>query len=136
MGKTKFMVIKLKELIKTIIFAVIGAAIIIALIITLVPKGKNAQYKSGTYTTNISLGDEGAAVALTFSDSEIVDASFIPTSSTLSVFYPLMQTTADDICAQIVTAQSTDDIQTDSDYAMASSLIIDAANSCIERAKR
>ena len=70
MSKTKFMVIKLKELIKTIIF-IIGAAIIIALIIVLIPKSADAQYKSGTYTTNVSMGDETASLSLTFSENKI-----------------------------------------------------------------
>lgn len=136
MGKTKFMVIKLKELIKTAVFAIIGAAIIIALIIMLVPHSSSAQYKSGTYTTNISIGEESAAVSLTFSENEITDVSFIPTTDTLSVFYPLMQTTGEEICAQILNEQSTDNISTASDSTYAAELIIGAADSCIERAKR
>ena len=136
MGKTKFMVIKLKELIKTAVFAIIGAAIIIALIIMLVPHSSSAQYKSGTYTTNISIGEESAAVSLTFSENEITDVSFIPTTDTLSVFYPLMQTTGEEICAQILSDQSTDNISAASDSTYAAELIIGAADSCIERAKR
>ncbi len=136
MGKTKFMVIKLKELIKTVLFAVIGAIIIIMLIIILVPKSADAKYKSGTYTTNVTMGDETAAVCLTFSETEITDATFIPTSDTLSVFYPLAQTTADDICAQIVDYQTTDGVTPTSDYAVTGELILAAADNCIERASR
>ena len=136
MSKTKFMVIKLKELIKTALFAIIGAAIIIALIIILVPESADAKYKSGTYTTNISLGDETAAVSLTFSEDKITDVTFIPTTSTLTVFYPLAQTTADYICSQIMDLQTTEGINTVSDSSVASQIIINAADSCIERASR
>ncbi len=136
MSKTKFMVIKLKELIKTAVFAVIGAAIIIALIITLVPKKPDAKYRSGTYTTNVSIGNESAAVSLTFSEDKITDVTFIPTSGTLNVFYPLAQTTADEICGQILTSQSTSDIQLSSDAVVTGEIILSAANACIERAER
>ncbi len=136
MSKTKFMVIKLKELVKTAVFAIIGAAIIIALIIMLVPKNADAKYKSGTYTTNVSLGDETAAVSLTFSENEITDVNFIPTSNTLEVFYPLAQTTADEICAQILSEQTTQGIDLASEYSVTGELIIGAADACIERAKR
>lgn len=136
MGKTKFMVIKLRELIKTVLFAVIGAIIIIMLIIILVPKSADAKYKSGTYTTNINMGDETASVCLTFSETKITDATFIPTTDTLTVFYPLAQTTADDICTQIVDAQSTEGVTPAPDYAVTGELIIAAADSCIERASR
>ena len=136
MSKTKFMVIKLKELVKTAVFAIIGAAIIIALIIMLVPKNADAKYKSGTYTTNVSLGDETAAVSLTFSENEITDVNFIPTSNALEVFYPLAQTTADEICAQILSEQTTQGIDLASEYSVTGELIIGAADACIERAKR
>ena len=136
MSKTKFMVIKLKELVKTAVFAIIGAAIIIALIIMLVPKNADAKYKSGTYTTNVSLGDETAAVSLTFSENEITDVNFIPTSNTLEVFYPLAQTTADEICAQILSEQTTQGIDLASEYSVTGELILGAADACIERAKR
>ena len=135
MSKTRFMVIRLKELIKTAVFAVIGAAIIIALIITLVPDSSNDKYKSGTYTTNIVIGDETASVSLTFDKKSITDVTFIPTSGTLAVFYPSAQTTADEICAKILSEQSTDNISTSSGSLTVSELIISAADACIERAR-
>ena len=129
MSKTRFMVIKLKELIKTAIFAVIGAAIIFALIVMIVPKSSDAKYKSGTYTSSVSIGDETAAVSLTFSENEITDMAFVPTSDTFTVLYPLAQTTADEIKAQIMSSQSTDTQVT-------GEIILNGAASCIERAKR
>ena len=102
----------------------------------LVPKNADAKYKSGTYTTNVSLGDETAAVSLTFSENEITDVNFIPTSNTLEVFYPLAQTTADEICAQILSEQTTQGIDLASEYSVTGELIIGAADACIERAKR
>lgn len=134
MSKTKFMVIRLKELIKTAVFAIIGAAIIIALIILIVPNNSNKKYKSGTYTTNITLGNETASVSLTFDKDTITDVSFIPITSTMAVFYPTVQTTADDICAQILSTQSTSSINVNSEYTLAGELIIAAADACIERA--
>lgn len=136
MSKTRFMVIKLKELIKTAIFAIIGAAIIIALIIMIVPKSSDAKYKSGTYTSNISIGDETAAITLTFSDNEITDMAFVPTSDTFELFYPLAQTTADEIKAQIMSNQSTDNIELSYDSQMTGEIILNGANACIQRAKR
>ena len=43
MSRTRFMVIRLKELIKTAVFAVIGAAIIIAVIVMIVPKDDDGE---------------------------------------------------------------------------------------------
>ena len=82
------------------------------------------------------MGDETAAVSLTFSEDKITDVTFIPTSSTLTVFYPLAQSTADEICAQILSEQSTDNIELASDYTVTGELILGAADACIERAKR
>lgn len=136
MSKTRFMVIKLKELIKTAIFAIIGAAIIIALIIMIVPGSSDAKYKSGTYTSNISIGEETASVSLTFSENEITDMAFIPTSESFALFYPLAQTTADEIEAQIMSSQSTDNIQLSYDSQITGEIIVNGAKACIERAER
>ncbi len=136
MSKTRFMVIKLKELIKTAVFAVLGAAIIIALIITIVPKSSDAKYKSGTYTSNISIGEETASVSLTFNENEITDMAFVPTSDSFELFYPLAQTIADEIKAQIMSSQSTDNIQLSYDTQVTGEIILNGAASCIERAKR
>ena len=62
MGGTRFMVIKFKELIKTIIFAILGVVLIIVLInfITGAIKGNQSDvsYKTGTYTSQIDLNNE------------------------------------------------------------------------------
>ena len=136
MGKTRFMVIKLKELIKTVIFAILGAAIIITLIMFLMPGRADEKYNSGTYTTNITMGSESAALSLTFSKTEITDISFIPASDTLAVFYPLAQDAANGICQQILDNQSTQNIKLSSDYQFTGELIVNAADACISRAKK
>ena len=136
MGKTRFMVIKLKELIKTATFAILGAAIIIALIMFLMPDRADEKYNSGTYNTNITMGSEVAAVSLTFSKTEITDISFIPATDTLAVFYPLAQDAATNVCRQILDNQSTESIELSSDYQFTGELIVNAADACISRAKK
>lgn len=136
MSRTRFMVIRLKELIKTAVFAVIGAAIIIAVIVMIVPKDDDGEYKSGTYTSAVSIGSQSAAVTLTFSENEITDMDFVPDSESFSALYPLALTAADEIRAQIIENQSTDNIELSFDGSAAGEIIIDGANSCIARAKR
>lgn len=136
MGRTRFMVIKLKELIKTVLFAVIGAIIIIMLIILLVPDKSDSRYNAGTYTTNVEIGEKTAAVTMTFTKNKITDVSFVPDDDMLAVFYPLAETAADSVCKQILENQSTENIALSDEYAVTGQLVADAAEACINRAKK
>ncbi len=107
MGGTKFMVIKLKELIKTAVFAVLGVIIIIGLVYFFLPKSeKTAKYEPGTYTAEVALNGETAIVEVKVNSKKIKSVSLQETSDTIPVFYPLLQETAEDIGKQIVKNQS------------------------------
>lgn len=136
MGRTRFMVIKLKELIKTVLFAVIGAVIIIMLIILLVPDKSDSRYNAGTYTTNVEIGEKTAAVTMTFTKNKITDVSFVPDDDMLAVFYPLAETAADSVCKQILENQSAENIALSDEYAVTGQLVADAVEACINRAKK
>ena len=66
MGRTRFMVVKAKELIKTAVFAVLGVIILVGLIAFFLNMGKHdGAYRDGTYYEEIQLGEETAEVAVT-----------------------------------------------------------------------
>ena len=54
MGRTRFMVVKAKELIKTAVFAVLGVIILVGLIAFFLNMGKHdGAYRDGTYYEEI-----------------------------------------------------------------------------------
>ena len=108
MSGTKFVVVKLKELIKTVVFAVLGVIILVGLIWFFLSLGDNdsGTYRDGVYHTQVALGAESAMVSVTIEDGMIEDVALSEMSETAMVFYPLMQSAADEVCEEVVKNQS------------------------------
>ena len=76
MGRTRFMVVKAKELIKTAVFAVLGVIILVGLIAFFLNMGQHdGAYRDGTYYEEIQLGEETAEVAVTIAEGRIAAVS-------------------------------------------------------------
>ncbi|NLK36459.1 MAG: hypothetical protein GX299_00010 [Epulopiscium sp.] len=134
MGGTKFMVIKLKELIKTAIFAVLGVIIIIGLVYFFLPKSeKTAMYEPGTYTAEVSLGGETAIVEVKVDSKKIKSVSLQETPETISVFYPLLEETAEDIAKQVVKTQSLE-VDVSPQNAYTAQVFLEAINQGLQQA--
>ena len=105
---TKFIVIKFRELVKTAVFAILGVIIIIGLIYFFLPKGEQtALYNPGTYYAQFVLNGEMAEVEIVVDKNSIKSVSLTEMPETISVFYPLVETTAAEIGDEIVRQQST-----------------------------
>ena len=107
MGKTRFMVIKFKELVKTAIFAILGTILIIAIIYFLIPHNSDDKsvYVPGVYTSKIGVNDDSLNIELTVDESQIKSVKLIHTSETIPVFYPLFESTAEYIGNEVVKLQ-------------------------------
>lgn len=134
MGSTKFMVIKFRELLKTAVFAVLGIIIIIALIYFFMPKNnQSAKYTAGTYTSQITLNNETVDLKVTVDNKKIKSVELVHTAETIPVFYPLLETTAQEIGKEIVKNQSLDiDIPSEAEYT--AKVILDAVKESLEEA--
>ena len=108
MNGTRFVVIQFKELVKTVIFAILGVIIIVGLIYFFLPKTeKTALYVPGTYTSQFALNGEIAEVEIVVDANKIKSVSLTETPEAMTVFYPLVETTAQEIGEEIVKNQST-----------------------------
>ncbi len=103
MNGTKFVVIKFRELVKTAVFAILGVVIIIGLIYFFLPKEEQtAVYNPGTYYAQFTLNGEMAQVEIVVDKNNIKSVSLTDTPETISVFYPLVETTAQELAKEIV----------------------------------
>jgi len=135
MSKTKFMVIKLKELIKTVVFAVLGVIIIIGIIYFVLPKSqKTAQYQSGTYTAEINLGSQCIPLSVTVGRNSIQDISLGELPETIPVFYPLLQETAKEVGEKVIKKQDTD-VSLSPDNIYTAQLVLEAISEGLAQAK-
>lgn len=138
MGGTKFVVVKAKELIKTAIFAVLGVIIIVGLITFFLNMGKDegtGQYRDGTYYGEMNVGDETAEITVKIEDGEIADISMEEPTETVSVFYPLLETAAEEVGQAVVASQSLT-VEVDPENTHTSQLILDAVAECLAEAEK
>ena len=129
-----FFVIKLKDVIKTAVFALLGVIIIAAVIVFLFGGDKNT-YKEGTYTSEIILHGDPVTVSVTVSSSQIENISLQQLNDTQEVFYPTFSDCIDDISEQVIALQSTN-IELDKDYEVTGTILLNAIDNALEDARK
>lgn len=142
-AKTKIVVLHLKELIYTGIFAVLGILFIVLLIIMFLPGDKEkaketmAQanaYVPGIYTTSLVLNDNTLDIEVVVDENHINSIRLINLSEAITTMYPLIEPSFDDIANQIVENQTLDGITYSDDNKYTSLILLDAIESSLEKA--
>lgn len=144
-SKTKIVVLHLKEVIYTGIFAALAILLIIVLVIMFAPgKEKNTQettvdspasmYVPGVYTTTLNIGDSNLDIAVTVDDTRINSVELINLSEAVTTMYPLIQPSFEDIASQIIEKQSLEQITYPDESHYTSLVLLDAIRSSLERA--
>ena len=143
-GKTKIVVLKLKELICAGIFAALAILAVILLVITSgsgndsdtnEPTDTSALYVPGTYTTAMVLNGSNVELAVTVDETAILSIELQNMDETVSVMYPLMEPALEDIASQIIEHQSIDAVEYSSDNLYTSTVLLNAITSSLNQAK-
>lgn len=142
-SKTKIVVLHLKELIYTGVFAALGILFIILLIIMLIPK-KNTEtesmqsasptYVPGIYNTSLIVGGSSVDVEVTVDETSINDIRMINLNETVATMYPLLEPSLETIAAQILENQSLDSITYAEDNKYTSMVLLNAIKHSLEKA--
>ena len=142
-SKTKIVVLHLKELVYTGIFALLGILFIILLIIMFVPKDKKengsvekpvATYVPGIYTTSLVLNDNTVDVAVTVDETNINDIRIVNLDEAVTTMFPLLEPSFDDLANQIMQSQSLDNITYSDDNKYTSMVLLNAIKASLEKA--
>lgn len=140
-SKTKIVVLHMKELVYTAIFAVLGILLILLLIFMFLPDDKKdgqteetMQYVAGVYTSSIQLNDNAIDVEVAVDADHINSISLINLDETTAAMYPLMQPALDNLTQQIYEKQSLDDISYGDDTQYTSTILLNAIRSALEKA--
>ena len=143
-GKTKIVVLKLKELICAGVFAALAILAIILLVITSgsdtdptanEPSETSAIYLPGTYTTAMVLNGSNVELAVTVDETAILSIELQNMDETVSVMYPLMEPALAELSSQIIEKQSIDAIEYSSDNLYTSTVLLNAITSSLNQAK-
>ena len=142
-SKTKIVVLHLKELIYTGIFALLGILFIILLIIMFVPKDKketNAveapadSYVPGIYTTSLILNDNAVDVEVTVDENNINDIRIVNLDEAVATMFPLLEPSFDSLANQILQNQSLDGITYADDNKYTSMVLLNAIKTSLGKA--
>lgn len=145
-SKTKIVVLHVKELIYTGIFAVLGILFIILLIIMFLPKDKKTEtaptmtqtstnsYIPGIYTTSLILNDNVVEIEVTVDEKNINSIRLVNLDEAVTTMYPLIQPSFEDLANQIITNQSLDGITYSDDSKYTSMILLNAITASLEKA--
>ncbi len=133
---SRFVVIKLREVLKKFILTVIGFAIIGCILYFCIHEnGDEACYNPGTYSAEIILHNNPVSVQVTVSENEIVNIELLNMGETQEVFYPLFKQSLGEISAEIIEKQSTN-IALSNDKSTTGGILLKAVDFALEQAKK
>ena len=139
-SRTKIVVLHMKEIIYTAIFAALAIVLIILLVIMFRPDGRTDQtdtgnrYTPGIYTSALTLNNTNLEVEVSVDETRINSIRFSNLDETVTTMFPLIQPAIEDIAEQICETQSLDDIALPEDAPYTSQIILDAIREAVEKA--
>ena len=136
-SKTKIVVLHMKEIIYTVIFAVLTIVLILLLIFMFRPghhSGSNDKkiYTPGIYTSDITLNNTALEVEVTVDETHINSIRFTNLNDSM---YPFIEPAIEDIAEQVYKKQSLENIQYSSDTPYTSQLIVQAIENALKKAE-
>ena len=146
-NKTKIVVLRMKEIIYSGIFALLGILFIVLLIIMFVPDKdedssaapipsiSEAKYIPGVYSTTITLGSQTVDIEVVVDDNNINAIQTVNLSEAVETMFPLVEPTLDDLSAQIISTQSLENITYSDDAKYTSLVLLEAIEHALDKAK-
>ena len=138
-SRTKIVVLHMKEIIYTAIFAVLAIILAFLLFFMFSSKKTSSQmdekkYIPGIYTSTLTLNNTALEVEVTVDESHINSIRFSNIDDTITTMFPLIQPTIEDLAEQVYTSQSLEEIQHSEDNPYTSRSILNAIDAALEKA--
>lgn len=135
----KFMVFHLKELIYTLVFIILGILLIIMLVFMFQNKEKQveetATYNAGVYTSTLNLSDTCIELKMSVDENHINSITAENVSDAVTTMYPLVMPAIEDIAKQVVSSQSTENIEYEDGSMYTYTLLLNSIDELIDEAK-
>lgn len=139
-SRTKIVVLHMKEIIYTAVFATLAILLVILLLFMFLPKNKETrsdeeQYMPGVYTSTVTLNNTALEVEVTVDESHINSIRFSNLDETVATMFPLIQPAIEEIAEQVYEHQSLENIQYSEDNPYTSQVIINAIEEALKKAE-
>lgn len=149
-AKTKIVVLHMKELIYTAIFAALGILFIVLLVMMFLPDKESASdsvpeedtvttassalYIPGVYTTELVLGNQTIDVEVIVDKDSITSISMVNLNDSVTTMYPLLEPAFDSICSQVYELQTLEGVTYSSDSKYTSLVLLEAIQNSLDKA--
>ena len=139
-SRTKIVVLHMKEIIYTAVFAALAVLLIVLLMFMFLPKNKEARtneekYMPGVYTSTVTLNNTALEVEVTVDEAHINSIRFSNLDETVATMFPLIQPAIEEIAEQVYDHQSLENIQYSEDNPYTSQVIINAIEEALKKAE-
>lgn len=137
-AKTKIVVVHMKEIIYTAVFAALGIILVLILLFMFLPghskeKETARSYIPGTYTSSMTLNNTPLEVEVSLDKHHINSIRFSNLDEAVTTMYPLIQPAMEDIADQIVENQSVKNITFSEKDTDTSQLIVDTIKQALKK---
>lgn len=141
MAKTKIVVIQLKEIIYTIIFAALGILLILLLIFMFSGKNKDdsdtqtSLYKAGVWSSSIPLGDSVINLEVVTDEAHINSVRIVNIDETITTMFPLVEPSLKEIEAQLCNDVPIDQLKLKDDSKYTQTHLIEGLKLVLDKAR-
>lgn len=152
MNKTRIVVLRMKEIIYSGIFALLGILFLVLLIIMFVPDKKEeagtppadaseipsvseANYIPGVYSTSVHLGNQTVDIEVLVDANNINSIQLVNLSEEMETMYPLVKPSLEELSKQIISSQSLENITYPDDSKYTSLVLLEAIELSLEKAE-
>lgn len=147
-AKTKIVVLHMREVIYTGIFAVLGILFVVLLVVMFLPdkeeptpteedpltETEDSIYIPGIYTTELVLGSQAIDVEVIVSQDAITSIRMVNLNDAVTTMYPLLEPTFDSICQQVYDLQSLEQVTYTSESKYTSLVLLEAIQNSLDKA--
>ena len=145
-SKTKIVVLRLKEVLLTGLFVLLGIILVVVLVVSFLPKKEETSqpanavaentlsYIPGTYSTSLILNDMTANIEVIVDENYISSVRFVELNDAITTKYPLLEPALNDIAGQLIETQSLENIVYSDDMRYTATLLISAIESALKEA--
>jgi uncharacterized protein with FMN-binding domain len=137
----KIVVIHLKEIIYTAIFAGLGILLIILLIVMFLNKKEDTaatmtekQYTPGVYTSTLELNDTSLNMEIVVDKNHINSVRIVNIDESITTMFPLVEPALEDIAEQLYNGVDINSVIISEESKFTQTLLVDAIKSTLEKA--
>ena len=139
-SKTKIVVLRMKEILYTAIFA--GLALLLILLCTVMFRSRDeaptehaSLYRPGVYSAGLTLGSRQVNVEVTVDSDRITGISLVPLDQAVATMYPLVQPSLDQLSEQILSSQSTEELTYPDSSRYTCAALVKTIDAALEKAR-